>query len=60
MQMISKNKLSKILKEEIDRMNNSLTNVNKDLKKKEVRKLLKTKDFGKWTKKSKKELDKIS
>jgi hypothetical protein len=53
MQMISKNKLSKILKEEIDRMNNSLTNVNKDLKKKEVRKLLKTKDFGKWTKKVK-------
>jgi hypothetical protein len=53
MQMISKNKLSKILKEEIDRMNNSLTNVNKDLKKEEVRKLLKTKDFGKWTKKVK-------
>ena len=34
-------------------MNNSLTNVNKDLKKEEVRKLLKTKDFGKWTKKVK-------
>ena len=42
MQMISKNKLSKILKEEIDNM-----------KKEEVRKLLKTKDFGKWTKKVK-------